>query len=636
MCGINGIFLHQPFSSREYAEELIQGMNRILAHRGPDAANYYVDDKFPVALGHQRLSVIDISQGDQPMTNATNSLWLVFNGEIYNFCELRTELKSAGYTFKSKSDTEVILHAYDYWGDDCVRHLRGMFAFCIWDRNRQRFFCARDHLGIKPFYYQWDGKSLVFASELKAIAYNPICNVTLDKSSVVDYLYFGYVPAPNTAFEQIKKLPAGCTMVLESGRLQVSRYWQVGSKDSMASFTESMWIEKLREELEKVVSMQLVSDVPLGAFLSGGTDSSAVVALMSRTGKGVNTHCLSFGNSTVDEARYANSIAKLLETDHKETVLPDQWENSLDKIIWHLDEPIADASAIPTYFLCQAARKNLTVCLSGDGGDEVFAGYNWYNELRKLECVDGYVPSGMRKISASFGRFLPETIRGGTLLQNIGLDPALRHKNLMMLFGPEAVDRLYPKLKLVGKHADPIGELYELVVNSGLDSIGKAQWVDSQSYLAEDILMKVDKMSMAHGLEVRVPLLDHKIVELVFSMPTSLKLEEGRHKYVLKKSVEDLINPRLFDRKKQGFSAPIKDWLVGPLNERVGDYLLSNNSSNSGCFDTKEVSVLWNKLKNSRTSIDLSGHVWALLNFEIWYEQFVKNKHASAGHKKFN
>ena len=628
MCGIAG---YLDFSSRISNETMVsnvQEMCRVIEHRGPDEHGIYSAPNFPIVFGHQRLSILDLASGQQPLKNHDGDLVIVFNGEIYNYRELREQLKALGHFFRTQSDTEVLVQSYKEWGDECVQHLRGMFAFSIWDIKRQRLFCARDRLGIKPFYYYKDNKSFVFCSEIKGILANKSVEKKFNIEPLSDFLASSYSPGEQTFFQNLHKLPPAHTLSISSGKLEIKPYWAITEtvKDAQTlGFEESAL--SFKEQLQKAIQIRLVSDVPIGAFLSGGLDSSSIVALMSKQlDKPVLTHCVGFNDEGLDERKHAQTVSRFLKTNHTDQLVNIDVGATLDKIIWHMDEPFADASAIPTYYLCESTRKRVKVCLSGDGGDELLAGYAWYAELDRMLKLDKFIPAWLRN-SGMVEKFaaLPYFMRGATLLKNVSASPINRHINLMTYFNENSILNLLSddyKAAHV-KRLHPLNKIYEGLPSSW-DDIKRAQLADVQSYLVEDILMKVDKMSMAHGLEVRVPFLDHELVEFLFRQPTSYKLLAGNQKRLLKKAMASALPQETINRKKQGFSVPIREWLLGDLKERVGDLLLSSTTSASGAFNTREVELVWKRLQSkSGNTIDLSHHIWTLLCFEMWHQQYL-------------
>tara|TARA_R110001599_G_scaffold43172_1_gene129577 strand:- start:128 stop:2017 length:1890 start_codon:yes stop_codon:yes gene_type:complete len=629
MCGIAGHINFSSSISKDAMAANVQTMCRAIQHRGPDEHGIYSAPDFPVVLGHQRLSILDLSTGQQPLKNQAGDLVIVFNGEIYNYRELRSQLQAKGHAFITQSDTEVIVQAYNEWGVQCVSHLSGMFAFSIWDRKRKRLFCARDRLGVKPFYYYWDKRNFVFSSEIKGILANRLIDKTLNIKPLSSFLHTSYCPGEQTFFDNIYKLSPGHTLTVEEAGINIQKYWSISDvteNGNQLSFDDASLV--LRDNVEKSVKSCLMGDVPIGAFLSGGVDSSTIVALMSKhQNDPVLTHCVGFNSldSRLDERQYAAEVARLFSSNHWDDSVEIDVGGSLDKIIWHMDEPYADSSAIPTYYLCKETRKRVKVCLSGDGGDEIFAGYNWYQELLSLSQSTQKIPEWFKKgLIAPISEQLPYNIRGATFLKNIGATPQVRHQNLTNCFDAQHIHRLLRDDVLTEVMTQPYPlEKYYSEIASSWDDVKAAQFVDMKSYLVEDILMKVDKMSMAHSLEVRVPLLEHKVVEFAFSQPTEYKMHGEQRKMLLKNCMSDLLPKRIMDRKKQGFTAPLREWLLSDLKERVGDLLLSGQYSKSGVFKTKEVADLWRQFEKKGCRVDLSRHIWTLLCFEMWHQQYL-------------
>jgi asparagine synthase (glutamine-hydrolysing) len=627
MCGICG-FINSPIEqSRQSAEETLGRMCEAIKHRGNDGHGKYIDSSIGLALGHQRLSIIDIDGGAQPLHNPAKKAWIVFNGEIYNYKLLRKELISLGHVFSTQSDTEVVLESYLEWGEKCVDKFRGMFAFAIWDDRHQILFCARDRIGMKPFYYYRDDKCFIFASEIKSLLKHPSVSSEQDPEALHNFLRYQYIPAPRTIYSKIKKLPAATKMTYrrQDDNLRLQQYWSISSSTEEKPESGQDYAEALYACIEESVSMHLNSDVPLGAFLSGGIDSSAIVGLMSRlSSEPVRTNTAKFTDSDFDESDYAQKVSEHFNTNHRETLVDMNVANDFEKIIYHLDEPFADASAIPSYYLCKEARERVTVCLSGDGGDELFAGYNWYSELMRLQQFNNLVPTSIAKgLSSVFGRILPNTFRGARFAENIGLSPFEQHRNLMSTFTEAEVNRLcIQRLGSEQETSYPFEQANKSFKGKPSDVVKMAQTIDLQTYLVEDILMKVDKMSMAHGLEVRVPLLDHKVVELAMGMSTSLKIQGNHRKAILKSSFQNLMPTEVLNRPKQGFSAPIDQWLKDDLREMFGDLLLSPNTKDSGMFDRKEVGKLWRKFSNNKLHVGLSDKLWTLLCYEVWHSVY--------------
>ncbi len=624
MCGLVG-YIQLGGIEQGSASSILERMNNAIAHRGPDDEGYYVNPQ--CAMAHRRLSVIDVECGHQPWLSADKQICLVFNGEIYNHRELRVQLEGKGYQYTSQCDTETLLYAYQEWGEKCVDRLRGMFAFVVWDQSKQLVFCARDRLGLKPLYYFANNEIFIFASELKSLLQHPEIPRTIDRAGLVNYLRLGYYPAPQTPIENIHKLTPATTLNFNSNGLSLNTYWQLPEAQTNDDYSCAR--QELDRLLEDAVACRLESDVPIGTFLSGGVDSSTVLAYVSKLLKEKpQTHCLRFDLAGINESKYAQAVADLFGSEHEETQVDDALIETIPKILWHMDEPFADDSAIPTYYLCQAAKKRMSVALSGDGADEIFAGYPWYRQLLLHERLSCITP---RWLESLFGQLFPKgrlsNFRGASFLENIGLAVDERHANLRSIFSDRQIsDLLDAPVSMTVKH--PILAEYKKL-KASRDVVMDAQSIDMQLYLAEDILMKVDKMSMAHGLEVRAPFLDHKLVEFGMGLPSDHKCDRYETKKILKDLINDLLPESIVRRKKQGFSSPLGEWLLGELNPLVDQYLLTPENG-SGLFDSKEVRKLWKRFRRQSIApelyVDTSRHIWALLSFEIWYDLYINGK----------
>ncbi|MCH7885882.1 MAG: asparagine synthase (glutamine-hydrolyzing) [Planctomycetes bacterium] len=611
MCGICGICLDDPRARVDSA--VLDAMSSSLAHRGPDGNGTFLDG--PVGLGHRRLSIIDLSRGEQPMYNEDRTIALIFNGEIYNYIELRKSLIERGHRFCSDADTEVLVHLYEDYGDQCVEHLRGMFAFAIWDGRRKRLLAARDRMGEKPFYYCQHNGRFLFASELKALhkdrTWTPrICTASLDH-----YLAYGYIPAPFTIFEDVFKLQAAHTLVWEKGRVSTSPYWKVDFTTG-PRLDEQEYVEELRRRLDDSIRLQMRSDVPLGAFLSGGIDSSAIVALASlQMNKPLATFSVAFADQEFDESRYARMVAERYGTEHHEIVVRDMDVSTFPDLVGHFDEPFADPSAIPTYYITREARRFVKVCLSGDGGDELFGGYDQYEDCLRQRWVD-WIPGGVRR--AMFGRLssaLPDYVYGKGWLRRMSVSGAVRYQRQMGVFDPEERFQL-----LRSEHFDPSTQepwlFSPYFSDNGHDPVAVRQHTDQRTYLPEDILVKVDRTSMMHALEVRVPFLDHRVVEWTNAMPTNMKIRGGVRKYVLKRLLADLLPAEILERGKRGFGIPIKHWFRSDLDGFARDMLLSPSSRSQQFFRPDAVRRLLDG--HGRGLRDLSRRLWTVLWFEQW------------------
>lgn len=626
MCGFSGYIDFAGIDS-DYSESIVRCMTQSISHRGPDGIGFYSDDV--CVLGHARLSVIDVSGGSQPFSSEDGRYVLVFNGEIYNHAELREQLIRAGYKYRTHCDTETLLYAYMEWGEDCLQYLRGMFAFVVWDRKSRKVFGARDRLGLKPLYYCVKGSAIIFASELKSLLKHPMINAEVDVSAVVDYLRLGYCPAPKTAIKGVNKLQSASKFTFFENEYKQSEYWNVSDflnfKSKGLSYKHAK--ELVFEELREAVKYRLESDVAIGGFLSGGLDSTMISSLASDLkAEPFRTQTVSFSFDAFDESPYAEEISNLLETDHEETFVGPDVARDLKLILWHMDEPFADDSAIPTFYLCKEAKKRMSVALSGDGADELFAGYSWYRQLFVNSLISRYLPLPIRRFSA---RLFPaggvKHFRGKSFLENVGLSPEAQHVNLRTLFSDGEIQKIINSRIAIDEEQHPLRLLYDELEGKG-DLVSLAQVVDIKLYLSEDILMKVDKMSMAHGLEVRAPFLDHVLVQNCIGFPLKFKLHKNQNKRVVRSLLKGVIPKRLLNRKKQGFGTPLAQWLTGELKDLV-DYYLLDPRNGSGIFNHEEVAKLWKRFESNKDLpglyLDLSKHVWCLLCFEIWYDLYI-------------
>ena len=639
MCGITGI-LH--LDGKPVDPSVLKAMADTLAHRGPDDEGFYFNhqqDPFSfelsasgcaVGLAHRRLSIIDLSSGHQPLSNEDKSVWIVFNGEIYNFYQLREELIKQGHRFRTKSDTETIVHAYEEWGEACVDRLRGMFAFAIWDERNQRLFLTRDRLGIKPLYYLWDGKRLLFGSEIKAILAYPRVPRAINLQALYDYFCLLYIPAPKSIFKDIFKLPAGHVLTLgPHAGLTIRKYWDL-SFEPEEEISEQQWCDRILEKLQESVRIRLMSEVPLGAFLSGGIDSSAVVGLMaSLLNEPVKTASIGFDEQKFNELPYARQIANHFGTDHHEEIVRPDAVAILEKLAWYFDEPFADSSAVPTYYVSQVARKKVTVALSGDGGDENFAGYRRYyfdlleNQLRGLfpSFFRKYAIGGLAKIYPK-ADWAPQIFRAKTLLTNLSLDPLEGFFHSMSWFG-NLKDRLFVRdfyKKLSGYSTLEVFKSH-YVKAPAIDPLSAIQYLDIKTYLVDDILTKVDRASMAHALEVRVPLLDHEFMEMVATIPRNLKLNSREGKYILKKALEVLLPHNVLYRRKMGFSIPLSRWLREEFKGLFNESVFSPSAVSTSFLDMKTVRQMWQEHQSGFR--DWGPELWAVLFWETWGRKWL-------------
>lgn len=627
MCGITGFC--DLRARREPDRGLLQRMNDSQRHRGPDGSGEHLEPG--VALGHRRLSIIDLETGQQPLYNEDRSVVVIFNGEIYNFQSLIPQLQALGHTFRTRSDTEVIVHGWEAWGERCVEHFRGMFAFALWDTRSETLFLARDRLGVKPLYYATlpDGH-VVFGSELKSVVLHPGVSRDIDPRGVEEYFALGYVAEPRTIFTSVAKLAPGCTLTLRRGQPLAApkEYWDVRfTLSERIGLPEA--IEELNRRLEDSVRLRMIADVPLGAFLSGGVDSSAVVAAMARVSDApINTCSMSFDNPAFDETRYAQMVADRYKTRHSvERVASDDFD-LLDSLAGIYDEPYADSSAIATYRVCQLARKHVTVALSGDGGDESFGGYRRYRLHCMEERLRGFLPSGVsRPVFGMLGRLYPKAdwaprlLRGKTTFQSLARNTVEAYLRSVSIVRDEARQELFsPSLQraLGGYRVNDVFERH--AQRSGTDDpLALIQYLDLKTYLVGDINTKVDRASMAHSLEVRDPLMDPPLVEWLASLPSSLKLRKGEGKFLLKRASEQYLAREILYRPKMGFSVPLAHWFRGPLRERVRAAALGPVLADSGLFERRSLAAMVDAHQSGRR--DYSASLWTILMFE----SFLRN-----------
>ena len=616
MCGIAGIMSH---GGGPVAMEDLRAMCAAMAHRGPNDEGFYQGRS--VGLGMRRLSIIDLEGGHQPVSNEDASVWVVLNGEIYNYQELRRNLEQKGHVLRTASDTETIVHLYEDYGTRCVEYLRGMFAFAVWDEKRGRLLLARDRLGIKPLFYAETGGTLAFASELKALLQLSDIERSLSWRAVNHLFTFCTTPRSESIIEGVRKLEPGRILTGSPGAdVHIERYWSVCFEPDYG-LDGAYCVDRLRELVEESVKLHLASDVPLGAFLSGGLDSSSVVAAMSRTASsGVKTFSIGFQEADYDESGFARIVAGELGTDHHEMIVdPDVWE-IMDDLVWYLDEPFGDSSAIPTYMVSKLAAKHVKVVLSGDGGDELFAGYDRYVVEERERRMDG-LPAALRKGTGSIARWVPEGVKGHNFLRHFSLSGWERYLDASTLFREEEKDKLFrADARRLMSDADAACAGRECLAGENGHWLSAVQRWDLEGYLPLDILTKVDRMSMAHSLEARVPLLDHKLVEFVAAIPPALKLRAGTTKYIFKKALRGILPDQIIDRPKQGFAAPLGRWFRGELDGFVRELLLSDGCRRRGVFDTAYVARLLSLHKKRR---DLDLKLWTLVSFELWCRKFL-------------
>jgi asparagine synthase (glutamine-hydrolysing) len=633
MCGIVGLLTYKTAAVPD--RDILFKMRDCLVHRGPDEAGEFLrplGNGGPfVFFGHRRLSIIDLTGGHQPLSNEDGTLWVSFNGEIYNFPELKDRLESCGHRFKTRSDTEVIVHAYEEYGEDCFSHLNGMFAIAVWDERRKRLVLARDRLGKKPLYYGTVGETFLFASELKALFVHPLFPRKVDPLSLMKYLFFEYVPCPHSILQDARKLQPASYLVWEDGRVHIREYWSPftgeGRTDSL-SVAEAAC--RVKELLQQSVRRRLISDVPLGVFLSGGIDSSTVTALAQKeTGGKVKTYSVGFEDPSFDESRYASLVSQFLKTEHHEQrMTPDDLLDLVPKLPDILDEPMADASILPTYLLSKFTREHVKVALGGDGGDELFAGYPTYLAHRFVRPYERFLKP-LHPVVRRVGNLLPVSddnisfdFKVKKFLSGIGYRDSIRNyvwlgsfsfPEIKRVLSPEMA-RLFDSDRLVEEISSYEGGFIPS------DQTTRLQYLDLRLYLQEDILVKVDRASMACSLEVRAPFLDYELVEFVMGLPSRLKLRGFTSKYLLKRAVRDILPGEIIQRKKKGFGVPIAKWVKGPLKELFEDFLSHDRIKREGFLNPECVgSLLQDHQHNKR---DNRKQLWTLLVWELWLNRY--------------
>jgi len=630
MCGICGIVNLYQEHPVEYSD--LKRMCDVMIHRGPDDEGIKLDGN--VGIGMRRLSIIDLVTGHQPIANEDGSIWIVCNGEIYNHLLLRNDLEKRGHIFKTNSDVESILHAYEEYGEECPQKLNGMFAFIIWDKNKNLFLLARDRIGIKPLYYYLDKKRFVCASELKSILQVDNIQQRVDLQAIDNFLTFEYIPAPLTIFKDIKKLLPGHTLIFRNGNIEIKRYWNITYKAGESTEYETR--QNIRELLQDSVRIRLMSDVPLGVFLSGGTDSSIIVALMAQAmDQPVKTFSIGFEDSTYNELKYARIIAKKFNTEHHEFIIKPDAVKLTENLVGFLDEPLGDFSIFPTYLVSKMAREYVTVVLSGDGGDELFAGYDTYiaDKIATYYCkLPGFIKNGL--MIKVLNLIPPSSKKKGLInrskrfIEGTKLPKSLRHARWMSFLQPEEKDLLYADImkRSIAKE-DPYKFIYnyfnEAFFNNEQDELNQQLYVDLKTYLVDNILVKVDRMSMATSLEARVPFLDYRFIELISSIPGDLKLKGIKTKWILKQSMLDILPKEILVRGKEGFSIPIKNWLQNELKPMMMDILSPDRIKREGYFNSQYIESLKNEhLKGIENH---SHRIWALMMFEMWQDRFLHN-----------
>ncbi|HEY2384658.1 MAG TPA: asparagine synthase (glutamine-hydrolyzing) [Terriglobia bacterium] len=616
MCGIAGVL---SLAGKPVAPEEVEAMCDAMVHRGPNDAGYYAADE--AVIGMRRLSIIDIDGGHQPVHNEDRTVWVVFNGEIYNFKTLRAQLEGQGHRFYTDTDTEVIVHLYEQYGEACVEKMRGMFAFAVWDERQKTLLLARDRLGIKPLFYAIVDGRLAFGSELKVVLQLPEVERKLNWGSVNSLFNGMTTPSSESIIDGVHKLKPGHILTASARHgIRVREYWDV-QFDPDYTKSEQYFVERLRDLLEESVRMRLIADVPLGAFLSGGIDSSAVVATMARISSGpVKTFSIGFPDQDYNELDYARQVARQFGTDHHELVVDPNVLGIIEDLPWFLDEPFGDSSAIPTYMVSKLAAEHVTVVLSGDGGDELFAGYDKYVKERAERKLD-QIPNPLRQVAGFIGRSMQEGMKGRNFLRHLGFSGAERFFDNNTLFREiEKMSLFEPDAWLHIQKEDPRSPWRAFLQNSKMPWLSTLQYIDIKNYLPNDILTKVDRMSMAHSIETRVPLLDHKFVEFAATIPPELKLQGKTTKYIFKKAMEGILPNEILYRPKRGFAIPLGRWFRGQLSLYVRDLLLSRKSLGRGLFQKSYIERLI-ELNDRGRPLDLQ--LWTMITFELWCRRFI-------------
>lgn len=622
MCGICGL-LHLNFS-RPVDEALLRRMADVLSHRGPDDEGFHLDGG--LGLGHRRLSIIDLAGGHQPLCNEDETVWIGFNGEIYNYRPLAEELKARGHRFRTRSDTETIVHAYEEYGEAFVHRLRGMFAFALWDAPKKKLVLVRDRVGIKPLYYTVHRDTLYFASEIKSILQNPEIPRELNPDAIDYYLTFRYVPGPMTLLRNVFKLPAGAMLIAQEGRIEVKPYW-----DLEFHANEAMPLQECAERFERkareAVEIRLMSEVPLGAFLSGGLDSSLVVAFMSGLiDEPVRTFSVGYENKPhVNEFVFARQVADRYKTHHRELqISAKKFGDFVPRLVWHLDEPVADFACLPLYFLSELTREHVTVILSGEGADELLAGYYLYKKMLLIERLRRF--PGFSQLAPALARYWPEG-KFSRYLQQAGTPLERRYRGITTTFTGEQRARLFPASRVKPVHLeDYTASLLDKV--KGQHPLNRMLYFETRVHLVDDLLVKADKMTMAHSLELRVPFLDHELMELAATLPVRAKLDGNSTKRVLRDVARPLVPPEILNRPKKGFPVPTREWLADDLARLTRDCLLGEDCSLKGLFEASEIDGLIRRHESGRE--DCSDRIWALLVLEQWKRLFIDSPTVAA------
>jgi asparagine synthase (glutamine-hydrolysing) len=630
VCGIHGIF---RFDDQPVTPSLLSAMGNVTQHRGPDDEGMHIDG--PCGIAMRRLSIIDLAGGHQPLSNADDSLWVVCNGEIYNYRELRTELQALGHQFKTGSDSEVLLHGYAAWGDEVVHRLNGMFDFALWNARRRRLLIGRDRIGVKPLYVAQDGQRLAFASEAKALLALPGARAELDRSALPEYLQLGYVAAPRSIFKGIRKLPPATLLAIEDGKVREWRYWRLSPRIERG-VSEQDWVERVRAQLDASVHMQMVSDVPIGAFLSGGVDSSAVVGFMAKhSPHATKTYAIGFEGGAAEnfynELPYARRVAQLFGTEHHEIVVKPDVVGLLPKLLWHMDEPLSDTAFITTYLVSQFARQDVKVILCGVGGDELFGGYRRYLGGHYARSY-GRLPGWLRSSAGFVASHLPADRHSGWLnhlrlakgfIASAEMAPDERYLSYLQILDRATVTALLRDPFPSGD--DALGLAMRAAGNE--DELNRMLAIDAETQLPDDLLLLTDKMSMAVSLECRVPLLDHELLELAATIPAEQKVRDGRLKHMMKNALADLLPPDILDRKKRGFGTPMGAWLKRELAPVLRQLLSAKVVEQRGLFHYPVVERL--VADHNANRFDGTDSLLALMNLEIWSRIYLDGREAA-------
>ena len=620
MCGIAGILYTDR--NRPVEEGLIEKMCQAIHHRGPDEWGMWRHG--PVGIGMKRLRIIDLAGGKQPIENSAGTMRIVFNGEIYNYRQLRQDLAQRGYRFRTQSDTETILYLYEEYGAECVQYLRGMFAFAIWDDTRRSLFMARDRFGKKPLHYYHDDRQFLFGSEIKSLLVHPDIRPEVHRPAIVNYIAYGYVPDPDTMFRGIHKLPPGHLLTWKDGKIEIRQYWDLQFKPDHPSKEDQYYLERTEALLSEAVKIRLISDVPLGAFLSGGIDSGLVVALMAHhMSEPVKTFSIGFKDEAYNELPYARMVAQRYATDHHEEIVEPDAEEVLAELVTRFDEPFADSSAIPTYYVSRLARRHVTVALSGDGGDEIFAGYDRYLDSVLAEYTDR-IPLALRRfVLGGLSNVLPEGIKGVKTLRYLSADKDGRYLMKMTSEISEKYHQVFSSdlMRLAHGGNPSCAFLPYLSRTQHLDPVSRRQYADIKGYLPGDILTKVDRASMLVSLETRAPLLDHKLAEFAATLPVGLKVRERTRKNVLKTIAGRYLPTELIHRPKMGFAIPLDRWINNEWRELSHDLVIGSRAMERANFNPRYLKWIMAEHRSGRRNHSKS--IWALMVLEIWYRAFI-------------